>query len=222
MRSLIILSISAAFALPTLAQADYDVTCESHDYKYKTCRLSESGKVRLKRQISSTACDKGRTWDFNGREVWVDDGCAAEFTVDTRSHGAHDKTGAKVAGAVVGLALLGALAHEASHADDHRYNKDHRYNDDTYQGSRHSSHVPRWMRGTFRGYNGMYGKEVTLTIDGDGEVSGTVGDLSLKGYVNDEKLHFGTATFDVDQTRDGFVTSQTGDRDNEVKYRRVN
>jgi hypothetical protein len=35
-------------------------------------------------------------------------------------------------------------------------------------------------------------------------------------------LHVGPVIFDIDQTRDGFVTSQKGDRHNEVRYRRIN
>ena len=44
----------------------------------------------------------------------------------------------------------------------------------------------------------------------------------MRGYINDEQLHVGGAVFSIDQTRDGFVTAQRGERSNEVRYRRIN
>ncbi len=78
------------------------------------------------------------------------------------------------------------------------------------------------MVGTFRGYNPQYGAEITMTIRSDGRMEATSNGRPIDGYINDEQLHVGSVIFDIDQTREGFVTSQKGDRHNEVRYRRVN
>jgi hypothetical protein len=44
---------------------------------------------------------------------------------------------------------------------------------------------------------------------------------TIRGWVNDGEIHVGGAVFSIDQTREGFVTAQRGDRFNEVRYRRV-
>lgn len=206
------LAVSTAGAL----RADDRVTCESKSYRYTSCAIPQAGYVTLTRQISRADCVRGRTWDFDRREIWVDDGCAAEFNVDTSSHSHNhgSSDGAKVAGAVVGLAVLGALINNANHKDDDRYH------DDDYYGSRHSSYVPGWMQGRFEGYNPQYDANVTLTIDADGCASARTGGRTIDGWVNNGELHVGDTVFDIDQTREGFVTSQVGAHYNEVQYRR--
>ena len=78
------------------------------------------------------------------------------------------------------------------------------------------------MVGTFRGYNPMYGADVTMTIRQDGRMTANTQGQTITGYVNDAQLHVENVIFDIDQTREGFVTSQKGDRHNEVRYRRLN
>ncbi|MCB1553896.1 MAG: DUF3011 domain-containing protein [Xanthomonadales bacterium] len=200
------------------AHADYRVTCASDNNQYTRCRLDEPGFVTLRRQLSKTPCAQGRSWDWDRREVWVDDGCRAEFEVSTSSHGKGHSDGdaAKVAaGVIVGAAILGALAHNKDHRDDDKYR------DDNYHGGRHTSYVPGWMVGTFRGYNPMYGADVEMTIADDGRVTAFADGTRLSGYINDDRLHVGPAMFDIDQIRGGFVTSQVGERHNEVRYQRV-
>ena len=69
-----------------------------------------------------------------------------------------------IAGVILGAAILGALASNKEHRDDEQYR------DENYYGSRHSSYIPRWMVGTFRGYNPQYGAEVEMRISEDGRV----------------------------------------------------
>ena len=111
-------------------------------------------------------------------------------------------------------AILGAIAHNANKHED-------RYDDDRYQGARHSSYVPSWMVGRFEGYNAVYDRDVTLTIDADGRATARTRDQTVDGWINEGRLNVGNTVFDVDQTRDGLVTTQVGDRHNEVRYRRV-
>jgi Protein of unknown function (DUF3011) len=207
---------------PMQARADYTVNCESRNNSYQRCPISQAGYVRLSRNLSRSDCVKGRNWDFDRREIWVDDGCRAQFTVSTSSysnHGGGSSDGAKVAGALVGLAVLGAIVNNNQHKNDTRYR------DDSYQGSRHSSYVPGWMVGTFEGYNPQYGASITLTIDNDGQARastrGRDGSDRFDGWITNQELHFGESVFDVNQTRDGFTTSEVGDHYNQVHYRRV-
>jgi len=208
--------------LATLADARADdfVTCESRDNRYQSCTLPYSGYVSLDRKLSGAECRQGRSWDYDRREVWVDDGCRASFRVSgggsrhdrDRDDDNHD---AKVAaGVLVGAAILGALAHNANKQDD-------RYTDDTYQGARHSSYVPGWMIGEFEGYNPMFNADISMRIDSDGRMSAQTRGQTLSGWINGGQLNVGNSVFDISQSRDGFVTTEVGDRQNEVRYRRV-
>ncbi len=60
---------------------------ESTDGKRNYRRIDTSGGVRLVKQVSSTPCIKGRSWDYDRNGVWVDDGCRADFEVGGRGNG---------------------------------------------------------------------------------------------------------------------------------------
>ncbi|MCC7632601.1 DUF3011 domain-containing protein [Stenotrophomonas rhizophila] len=204
----------------TDARADEFITCESRDNRYQSCALPWAGYVSLDRKLSGADCRQGRSWDYDRREVWVDDGCRASFRVhdgggrdgDDRHDGNHD---AKVAaGVLIGAAILGALVHNANKQDD-------RYDDDTYQGARHNSYVPGWMVGEFEGFNPIYNADIRMTIDSNGRMSARARGQNLSGWVNGGQLNVGNSVFDISQSRDGFVTTEVGDRQNEVRYRRV-
>ena len=58
----------------------HTVRCSSHDGATSYCDWKLSwGQPRLLRQISSAACEKGRTWGYGLRGLWVSDGCRGEF-----------------------------------------------------------------------------------------------------------------------------------------------
>jgi hypothetical protein len=64
---------------------DRTFTCKSEGYKHNYCRSSaRGGRIRLVRQLSDAPCREYETWgvDRDGGGVWVDQGCAAEFSVD--------------------------------------------------------------------------------------------------------------------------------------------
>ncbi len=210
------------------ANADYTIKCESHKDRYKTCSLRESGYVRIERQISKASCRKGRDWDFNRREIWVDNNCKAKFTVERkynnynyyndnrkRKHKSDNDAGKAIA-AVAGIAILGALLNGK---DSDNYST--KYDSENYYGSRHSSYVPGWAVGKFRGYNNEYGVEVSMKIDSDGRISAVTNGESIYGYYNDSGVHFGGMTFDISRTPQGFETRQHGDYRNTVRYHRV-
>ncbi|MDX2220702.1 MAG: DUF3011 domain-containing protein [Burkholderiales bacterium] len=209
----VLLATAAAMATP--AFADYTIRCGSVGGGHNTCRLSRPGYVTIERKISGARCDQGRTWDFDRREIWVDRGCEADFRVETHDHRDGDNKDKAIAGVILGAAILGALASNKEHRDDEQYR------DENYYGSRHSSYIPRWMVGTFRGYNPQYGAEVEMRISEDGRVVAETQGQTLRGWINNQKLQIGGAVFSIDQTREGFVTAQRGDRFNEVRYRRM-
>ncbi|MEI2770230.1 MAG: DUF3011 domain-containing protein [Candidatus Competibacter sp.] len=199
-----------------IASADETITCASENNQYQHCRTASHGYVTMTRQLSGSPCRQGQTWDYDRRGIWVDDGCRAEFRVESSEHHSKDSSkDAKVAaGVIIGAAILGALVNNKDHDDAYKYN------DDKYHGSRHTSYVPGWMVGTFHGYNPMYGADVVMTIREDGRVTADANGQAITGYINDERLHVGNVIFSISRSRDGFITSQEGDRHNEVVYRR--
>lgn len=55
------------------------VTCESQGGSFKICQVRTYGYVKLVRQISQSACVAGRTWGYQADQIWVGNGCRAEF-----------------------------------------------------------------------------------------------------------------------------------------------
>jgi hypothetical protein len=100
MRTAIILSslgLALGFATSAAAAQDrygrgYDpdgevVRCESRDGRRRECGVDTRGSVQLVRQHSDAPCIRGRTWGSDGRGIWVDRGCRADFAVGGRGHG---------------------------------------------------------------------------------------------------------------------------------------
>ncbi len=206
--------IASASLFSASAFADTQITCKSDNYHYKSCRLDGPGHVRLKRQISSVKCRQGKNWDYDRHSIWVDDGCAAKFSVKYNEKHSSSSDVGKAIGAIAGIAILGALANEADKHD--------KYKDDNYYGGRHSSYVPSWMVGKFRGYNDQYDADVVMTIKSDGQINAKTGGTRISGFINNDELHMGSEVFDITRTSNGFYTNQHGNRSNEVKYHRVN
>src|ERR1700742_3462626 len=71
-------------AIPSTAHAQpgYSgrITCSSNDGRRNWCDIGPSRDVRLVRQISGSACIQGQTWGVDGRGLWVDRGCRADFS----------------------------------------------------------------------------------------------------------------------------------------------
>ena len=207
--------LSATTVFPAMVLADQTIRCESKHHRHQYCPIVTHGYVRLTRQLSHSDCRQGRSWDYDRRGIWVDEGCAAEFVVEDRHHTSHhsDHKGQGAAAAVAALALIAAAA--AASDDEHD-----RYRDDDYHHGGHSSYVLGWMGGDFVGYNLKYGAQVSMHIRADGRARAQVNGTTLKGYVNDERLYIGDAEFYIDRAGDGFNTTQLGDRSNQVHYHR--
>ena len=80
--------------------------------------------------------------------------------------------------------------------------------------------VPRWMTGSFRGFNRGYGSDVTLDISRDGDVVATINGMRTDGRIRDGVLRVGPNRFTIERDDDGFTTRQIGNDRNVVHYRR--
>jgi Protein of unknown function (DUF3011) len=57
------------------------LTCSSDDMRRHYCGANTSGGVQLVRQRSDASCQRGYSWGYDRRGVWVDHGCRADFAV---------------------------------------------------------------------------------------------------------------------------------------------
>jgi hypothetical protein len=58
----------------------YSVTCASEDDRYRTCAWERRhGRPYLIEQLSRTSCIEGRSWGWDGQQLWVDRGCRGRF-----------------------------------------------------------------------------------------------------------------------------------------------
>lgn len=58
------------------------VVCESRDWRRHYCAADTLGQITIGRQLTSeNRCVAGRTWGFDGKGIWVDRGCRAEFLI---------------------------------------------------------------------------------------------------------------------------------------------
>ena len=58
------------------------ITCKSERFRYNRCPVYTGGRrVRLSRQLSDASCVRGSSWGVDRDGIWVNNGCAAEFTI---------------------------------------------------------------------------------------------------------------------------------------------
>lgn len=61
------------------------IRCESDNGRRRRCDAGfDTQRVVVEKQFSNTRCEKGRTFGNDGRGVWVDGGCRADFRVYRR------------------------------------------------------------------------------------------------------------------------------------------
>jgi hypothetical protein len=190
--------LAAAVLLAVPAGADErTITCESRNYRYQYCRADTDNRVYLQRQRSSTRCRQWDNWGYDGRGVWVDRGCAAEFRVGRGGGG----QGAAVAGAAIaGVAIAAAIAANRSHHDDD---------------------VPSWAVGTFQGYDEVERTDVEVTIQPGGSVTGFAAGSSFTGRWEGSRLQAGRHRFRVERSGNGFMAVDDSGRGNRIYFRRA-
>jgi hypothetical protein len=57
------------------------ITCSSNNGKRNYCAANTSRGVQLTNQRSGSPCIQGQTWGYDGRGIWVDRGCRADFLI---------------------------------------------------------------------------------------------------------------------------------------------
>ena len=73
------LILSVIITGSSAVQAQDTIACESRHQRHEYCRVNTENNVRLRRQLSHNQCIEGRTWGYDRRGIWVDDGCRAVF-----------------------------------------------------------------------------------------------------------------------------------------------
>ncbi len=58
------------------------ISCSSDDGHRHYCDAGSGGRIRLVQQRSESPCREGYSWGSDGRGVWVDHGCRADFAVE--------------------------------------------------------------------------------------------------------------------------------------------
>jgi hypothetical protein len=62
------------------------IRCESTNSRTVYCNADTRYGVRLLTQHSRSACIEGRSWGYDGRGVWVSNGCRAQFQLGGRAY----------------------------------------------------------------------------------------------------------------------------------------
>jgi hypothetical protein len=197
-RSLAALAAFALVAGSLPAQASQrEIRCDSRGLGHNYCRVDTGGQVELVNRHSLFSCREGRSWGHDARGVWVDHGCSATFRVGRRNH--NDK--AVVAGAVIGLAALAAMASSRQKAE--------------------AVEVESWVVGSFVGDDAREGVRVSLRILPGGQVSGRAGEHDIAGHVQGARLEAGRQVFRIERQGNGFVATDERDDTHRVTFNRV-
>ena len=87
------MSYTKVFALVALAasaaMAQGTIYCASDDMRRHYCAADTRGGVNIARQRSDASCIAGRTWGYDGRGIWVDRGCRADFVLSSYNAGGY-------------------------------------------------------------------------------------------------------------------------------------
>ncbi len=174
-----------------------EIRCDSRGLGYNFCRVDTGGRVELVRKHSLFACNEGRSWGYDDRGVWVDKGCMADFRVG----GDHHSNKAAIAGAVVGLAALAAIAASRNKAE--------------------ASEVDSWAVGSFDGDDARERVRVSLRILPGGQVNGRAGEQDITGHLQGSRLEAGRQVFRIERQGTGFVAIDERDPSHRVTFNRV-
>lgn len=194
-----------------------ELECRSSGYRYQYCRADTGNSVQLAQKLSSSSCDYGRSWGYDRRGIWVDNGCAAMFNYGGRSQsGDHDHTGAIVAGAAAAV-ILGAIISSNNDRDD-RYDRSRR-NDDSHNdnpggydnGSGYGDNgVPGWAVGRFSGVDRETGLQIEFAVDQYGRIDGYQGSSEFQGQIRGTTAWIGNRQYSLVRARDGFRLASGG------------
>lgn len=201
-----LLFILAVFGLHANAYADNRIDCRSSNYRYSYCSADTYNSVRLVRQLSGSSCDFGRSWGYDRRGVWVDNGCAATFEYG-RGRGGRNDAGKVVAG-VAAVAILGAIL-SANKSDNDRRDRD-------WNGA----HVPNWAVGSFSGYDPRARYDIDIHIDSNGAIDGYAGRDHFDGQFDGDRVYLDNRSYSVSQNGNGFRLVADDDRRDVIDFSR--
>lgn len=183
------------------AAASGQLECTSHNYQYQYCPANTQNSVHLGSQQSKTACQKGRNWGYDGRGIWVNDGCSAIFDYGGGGGGGghHHDNGGDVAGALAAAVILAAIADSSS---------SHHHHDNSYNGGQGNyappaSNVPQWAIGSFSGTDDVSGTPIDISVDRGGNISGYYGHSSLSGQWSGGRAYLGNRGYSASPTGHG-------------------
>ncbi len=197
-RPLATLVCGAMLAGPMPALARDTIRCDSPRYGYRYCRADTDNRVELERQYSSVRCERDRSWGYDRHGVWVDHGCSAEFRLGRDSGGGH-KTAA-VGAAVVGLALLAAMASSNNKPAE--------------------TEVSSWAVGTFNAYDEFEKVDVEVTLVPGGAVNGRAGSTEFTGSVAGNRLTAGRHVFAIERSGNGFIAVDEKNANHRLQFKR--
>lgn len=195
--------------LAAQAFAAGELECRSSGYHYQYCPADTENSVQLAQQLSNSSCQYGRSWGYDQRGVWVDNGCAARFSYG-RSGGHHRSGGGDVAAGVAAAVILGALlSSDSDHG--HRSNDDDGYQDGRYRGNRRDQdsgssygvNVPAWAIGHFAGPDREGGPDIEIAVDPDGRINGMQGSTIFDGQMRGTEAWIGNRSYGVVRTGNG-------------------
>jgi hypothetical protein len=198
-RSVAALAALALVAASVPAHAGQtEIRCDSRGLGYNFCRVDTGGRVELIRKHSLFACNQGRSWGYDDRGVWVDKGCMADFRVGSDRHHSNK---AAIAGAVIGLAALAAIAASRSKVE--------------------AGEVDSWAVGSFNGDDSRERVRVSLRILPGGQVNGRAGEQDITGHLQGSRLEAGRQVFRIERQGTGFVAIDERDPSHRVNFNRV-
>jgi len=79
---LLFVSLVALLVIVPAAFAQTIVRCETGE-----CAFNGNAVVSLSHQLSDANCIEGRTWGVRGNQIWVRNGCRADFVITPRDYG---------------------------------------------------------------------------------------------------------------------------------------
>lgn len=180
------------------ACASGQIECTSTNYQYQYCSVNTQNSVRVAHQQSKTACQYGRNWGYDGRGIWVNNGCSAIFEYGYGSGGGggghhHDNTGDAIAG-VAAIAILAAIADSSS---------SHHHHSDNNQGGGGGASVPDWAVGSFNGTDDVSGTPIDISVERSGAINGYYGHSSLNGQWSGGRAYLGNRGYSASPTSHG-------------------
>lgn len=190
-----------------------ELECRSSGYHYQYCPAYTANSVQLAQRLSSSSCDYGRSWGYDQRGIWVDNGCAAMFNYGGPGGGGgghHHSSGGDIAAGVAAAVILAAIvSSDSDHG--HQPHDNAGYPNHGYQGDQGEHHgggdydvnVPAWAVGHFAGPDRDGGPDIEIAIDPDGRINGMQGSNIFDGQMRGNDAWIGNRSYGVVRTGNG-------------------